>query len=114
LYDLLWVPHPLVAEARTDVVGRVFLADVRRQLRGPPRDRVAVHRRAVDDLLRAAAADRGGEAEVGLTAQVVLPGDGLRADVGEGHAAQVQRLPPPPFVLRVAPGVEQGEPRGAL
>src|SRR4029078_3864104 len=106
LYDLLWVPHPLVAEARTDVVGRVFLADVRRQLRRPPRDRVAVQRRARDDLLRGAAADRGEEDDVVLPAQVALPGDGLRADVGERHAAQVQRLPPPAFVLRVHTDVD--------
>src|SRR6185312_16722915 len=89
----------------------VDLADVWRQLGGLPRHRVAPHRHAVDDLLRAGAADRPEQDHVVLLAQIRLAGDVLGADVAEGHLQLVERHAPPAFGLGADPGVHDGDAR---
>ena len=110
--ELLQVGQALPAHARAHVVGRIDLADVRRQLGRLPRQGIAVHRQAGDELLAGAAADRRKEDDVVLGREVGVLRDILRADVVVGHGDLVERQAPPAFVLRVDPGVQQRDARG--
>ena len=65
-HELLQVGQPAPAQARADVVGRVDLAEVRRQLGRLPRNRIAVHRHAGDDRCARGAADGREEDDVVL------------------------------------------------
>src|SRR5690349_3909583 len=98
--------QPIPTQTWSNVVCGIFFADVRREFGRLPRDRSAVHRQAVHDLLSGDAANRRKQDDVVLRPQVRFLRDRLRADVGERDAAKIERLPPPSFVLRADPGVD--------
>ena len=111
LDEFLEVLEAVVAEAGAHVGGRVDAAEVRRQVRLLPRQRVVPHGQAVDDVVRRGAADGSEDDDVVFRAQVVFFRDGLRADVVEGDALGVEGIAPPAFGLRGEPGMHEGDAR---
>src|SRR5581483_3585048 len=78
--EVLDLLESVPAEAGADVVGGIDLAEIRSELRRLPRQRIAVHRRAVDDRLGTAANAGSEDDHVVLGAQVLLR-HRLRAEV---------------------------------
>ena len=74
-----------------------------------PRNRRAVHRQPVDDLLRIVRDERQYQ-HIELPQQVA-PVELLNAQVGVRNLQHVERVPHPTFVLRVEPGVHECNPR---
>ena len=118
LDERLQVGQPLETQAAADIVRVVDTPEVRRQLGGLERDRAAEVRAVVEQAL-ADAVDQGRQTRrdgwkddhVVFRLQVGRGADILVGDVGVGHFAFVEGQAEPAVVLRVDPGVQQGDPR---
>ena len=118
LHERLQVGQPFETQAAADIVRLVDTPEVRGQLGGLEWDRAAevgaVVEQALPDAVdqgRETRRDGGKDDHVVLRLQVGRGADILVGDVGVGHFAFVQGQAEPAVVLRVDPGVEQGDPR---
>ena len=93
-----------------DVVSGSKAAQVRRQISFLPRQRIAVHRPALDHRVRIATA-RTENNHVVLLVEVGLLRDVLRADVIVRDAHLIESESPPSFILRAQPRVHDRNPR---